>query len=609
MFFSYHPIKLNTMKKTSVYAKILVIIIPIVAVTLIAMMVVSYHINFISQKSFFEFCMQELSSKSAQEVTLKLHAMTDELKWIAEEDIFTSMDEKKFAKRLDAIAADKKEYFSMMFVAFPDGSYYINGKGWSKANIADRQYFKNIFNLGKDFSMTSPDISKSTGEKKYTLAVPIKRDGKVVGAFCANVSLNTLKQVVSECNFGKNGVTFMVDEKAVVIGSIYDELIMNFNLITDGKTAYPGLEEVGECVMRGEGCVKYCKDASTGENRYTMSRKIEGTPGWFVIGTLPDSELKSSATQNLKVMIVFLVVVIVVIVLVVMMCLKNMLSKPLSQLSTAIKEISNGRLHNNIDYSSNDEIGEMCNDIRDMSTQLANIVDTIKDGSERLATNSEELNATSQQVMQGSMSQSNNIEDLSATMEQMTSNIEQNTYNAKQTNIVSQDACNKFNEVVEKINSLLDNNKSIAEAISIINEIAFQTNILALNAAVEAARAGEYGKGFAVVAKEVRSLAEKSKTAADSIVEMSQRSLELSEEAGSVMQQTIPKIENTRTLVNEIANASMEQNAGAVQVNNIIQKLNSTVKINASSSEMLAASANDLANQAENLRSAIDYFK
>ena len=597
------------MKKKSLYLKILWIIVPIVIVTLIVMMVASYQISFKSQKDLFEYCMEELSAKSANEVTTKLSTMTEELKWIASEEIFTTMDDQRYGEHLEELAKSKKEYFSMLFVAYPDGSYYVAGKGFVKTNISDRSYFKEIFQNHKDFSMSSPDLSKSTGEKKYTLAVPIKRSGAVVGMFCANVSLNTLKQVVAECQFGRNGITYIVDEKSMIIGSTYDEVIMTFNLARDAKESWPGLEKVGELVTQGKGVSMYCKNAQTGENYFTMSHAIKGTPGWFVIGCLPDEELKTAANENLVLMLIFLVVVVAVIILAVVMTLRKQLSQPLGQLSTVINGIANGNLKTRIEYTSDDEIGGMCDNIRDMTVKLADIVGVIKDGADNLAISSEQVNQSSQQVMQGSMSQSDNIEDLSATMEQMTSNIEQNTYNAKQTNAVSQDACNKFNEVVEKINSLLDNNKSIAEAISIINEIAFQTNILALNAAVEAARAGEYGKGFAVVAKEVRSLAEKSKNAADGIVKMSQRSLQLSEEASSVMQQTIPKIENTRTLVNEISNASMEQSTGANQVNDIIQRLNFTVKGNASSSEQLAANAEELASQADSLRDAINFFK
>lgn len=597
------------MKKTSVQRKILKLIIPFVTITLIAMMFISYQTSFNTQKDFFEYCMQELSAKSAQEVTVKLNIMKDELKWVASEPAFRSMDINVYKERLDELAKDEADYFSLLFIVYPDGSYYVAGRGWSPSNISDRKYFKEIFSERKDFAMTSPDISKSTGEKKYTLGVPIVQNGNVVGAVCGNVSLTTLKKVVEDCKFGKNGLTYIVDEKAEIIGSMYDELLMNFNLISDGRTVYPGLEVVGEAVTRRENCTAYAKDAQTGQLQYVMSRYIEGSPGWFVIGTLPDEELRSSASQNLKVMLFFLIVVIAVIIFVIVTCLSRVLTKPLDELSDAIKNISDGKLGFKISYKSDDEIGVMCDNIRDMGEKLSGIVNIIKEGSENLATNSAQVNSTSQQVMQGSMSQANNIEDLSATMQEMTSNIEQNTYNAKQTNEVSQDACNKFNEVVTNINNLLDNNKSISNAISIINEIAFQTNILALNAAVEAARAGEYGKGFAVVAKEVRSLAEKSKAAADEIIEMSRTSLLLSENANSVMQQTIPKIENTRTLVSEIANASMEQSAGANQVNDIIQKLNGTVKGNASSSEMLAASADDLANQAVNLRNAINYFK
>lgn len=597
------------MKRTSVQNKILTLILPLVAVTLIIMMIVSYKTSFNTQKSFFEFCMEELASKSANEVTMRLKLQREELMWMSKDPAFQSMDEKEYANRLSFYAKEESELFAMIFVVYPDGSYYIADKGFSPNNVSDRRYFKEIINERKDYFMTSPDISKSSGIKKYTLAVPIKRDNNVVGVLCANVSLDNLKQVVADCKFGQNGITYIVDETSLVVGTTYDELAMNFNLLRDGASVYDGLDAVGEAVTKGQAFKGYATEHNSGTVFYTMSRKIDGTPGWFVIGCIPDNELKSSANSNLIVMIIFLVVIIVILIISIVGVLRKTLSSPLKMLSDAVKDISDGYLGRKITYVSNDEIGEMCDRMREMTVKLTNIVNIIKEGSEKLATNSEELSATSQQVMHGSVSQSDNIENLSSTMEEMTSNIEQNTYNAKETNNASQDACNQFNEVVKTINELLNNNKSISDAISIINEIAFQTNILALNAAVEAARAGEYGKGFAVVAKEVRSLAEKSKTAADGIIEMSEKGLRLSEEASSVMQRTIPKIDNTRILVSEITNASMEQNAGANQINNIIQQLNSTVKMNASSSEMLAASAVDLANQAENLRSALDYFK
>jgi methyl-accepting chemotaxis protein len=574
------------------------------------MMIVSYQTSFNSQKQFLESSMKELSAKSAQEVSVKLEMLREGLKRIAHEDIFESMDTAWFSQKLALLAEEEKNNYTMLFIAFPDGSYYIAGKGMASAKITDREYFKQIMQQNKDFAMTSPDISRATGVKKYTLAVPIKRSGHVVGAFCANVSLDNLKRIAAESKFGSDGVAYIVDEKATVIGCGYDEMILQYNLITNGKEDYPGVEKLGEAVLRGENTAVYAKEKATGTMMYAMSYKIPDTPGWFVVGNLPDSALRSTANRNLTIMIIFLVVIIAVILVSVNICMKRMLTEPLQKISGVIKKVANGQVANsNIDYKSNDEIGEMSDNIKEMCSHLSEIVETIKTGAQSLASSSMQVNTSSQQVMQGSVHQSSGIEDLSATMEEMTSNIEQNTYNAEQTSKASQEAYDKFSKVVKNTENLFKTNKAIAEKIDVINDIAFQTNILALNAAVEAARAGEFGNGFAVVANEVRKLAQKSKLAADEIIEMTQQGLHLSQETNDAMQEAIPKIQNSNSLVNEIATASREQSAGVRQVNDIIQRISGVVRMNSSSSEMLAASAEDLATQANNLQNAVNFFK
>jgi methyl-accepting chemotaxis protein len=288
------------------------------------------------------------------------------------------------------------------------------------------------------------------------------------------------------------------------------------------------------------------------------------------------------------------------------------IQKPLIGIKNNIDELVQGNLKTDVDKDTRerqDEIGAMAQSLEQLVLQFSQIASKIQESSNSLIILSERINQGANQLSQGASDQAASAEEVSSSMEEMVANIQQNTDNSKQTEKIAVESAAGIKKGNDSVVTAADSMKMIAEKISIIGDIAFQTNILALNAAVEAARAGEHGRGFAVVAAEVRKLAEHSKVAADQINELSAKGVDISETAANELAQIAPEIEKTAKLVQDITAASIEQNAGAEQINSALQRLNQVTQQNAVSSDSLAQSADELAKESENLKEITAYFR
>lgn len=289
----------------------------------------------------------------------------------------------------------------------------------------------------------------------------------------------------------------------------------------------------------------------------------------------------------------------------------KVIKRPLLQIISSIDKISKGNLEAEVDENfllRNDEIGVLAITTKNMIKKLNEVVSLISTSANQVASAGEQLNTSSQEISIGANQQASSVEEISSSMEQMTSNIEQNSDNAQQTNKISSKSFDNMSSVKDAAQKSVVAVRDIANKINVINDIAFQTNLLALNAAVEAARAGEHGRGFAVVASEVRRLAESSRKAANEIVELTQTSLQATEDSGRLLMEILPDIDKTAKLVEEIAAASLEQRHGATQINSAIQQLNNVTQQNASASEELSSSAEELTAQSQLLLETISFF-
>ncbi|MET3436294.1 methyl-accepting chemotaxis protein [Sphingomonas sp. 1185] len=282
---------------------------------------------------------------------------------------------------------------------------------------------------------------------------------------------------------------------------------------------------------------------------------------------------------------------------------------PIGEGNRVLNLVSTGSLLERVDIACEGDHRRMKDAINNLVDNLTSFAINVSGAADLVAAGSQQLSSSSEQVSGGATEQAAAAEEASASMEQMAANIKQNADNATQTEKIARQSSQDAEISGAAVQKAVVAMRTIAEKISIVQEIARQTDLLALNAAVEAARAGEHGRGFAVVAAEVRKLAERSQTAAAEISGMSSDTVAAATQAGDMLTRLVPDIRRTAELVAEISAACREQDIGAVQINEAIQQLDKVTQQNASASEQISGTSTELAGQAEDLQESIAFFQ
>ncbi|MBX9895835.1 MAG: MCP four helix bundle domain-containing protein [Nitrosomonas sp.] len=290
---------------------------------------------------------------------------------------------------------------------------------------------------------------------------------------------------------------------------------------------------------------------------------------------------------------------------------------PLDEAIEIAHKVAAGDLTSNIVVTSTkSSTGRLLQALKEMNDNLIDLVGKVRSGTDQIVTASGEIASGNSDLSQRTEEQASSLEETASSMEELTSTVRQNADNARQANQLAAGASEVavkggevVGQVVHTMKSINESSHKIVDIISVIDGIAFQTNILALNAAVEAARAGEQGRGFAVVATEVRTLAQRSAAAAKEIKELISDSVSKVDEAGTTMEEIVTAVKRVTDIMSEISAASQEQSSGIEQVNQAVTQMDEVTQQNAALVEEAAAAAESMQEQAQALTHAVSTFK
>lgn len=538
----------------------------------------------------------------------------------------------------------------------PGADYHLEEKAW---------YIDGL--KSENFTLGAAYVDADSEQYVVTASGVLKdKNGAVRGVVAADIYLNALSKIVEPVQLEQTGGAFLVDSSTALILGHKDPAMVGKPLVTQADAMYlyvSGLIEkntMGLQTYQGEG----------GNEIYLNLIQVPDSP-WIAVSYVPQAEVMAGLNALTRMIILLALAAIVILFVLIAMLVKATILKPIKEIDTVAQNIASGNLDESIRYRSNDEFGALAVNFNRTVTRLrdyvlyideiSRVLNEIASGNlnftllqsyegefakvkDSMNNISHSLNATMGQILQsssqlsggadqvassaqtlarGATQQASAVEELAATVNEISGHIKGSAQDARSARKKFSDASahitlssEKMGEMVAAIDQISTKSDEIGKIIKIIEDIAFQTNILALNAAVEAARAGTAGKGFAVVADEVRNLAAKSAQAAknttvligDTIAAVKSGN-SIADEAAKAMVEVVENSKQVVWLVEKIATVTDDELSAITQIMLGIDQISNVVQTNSATSQESAAASEELAGQAQSLRTLVDQFK
>ncbi|RQM59769.1 HAMP domain-containing protein [Burkholderia vietnamiensis] len=498
---------------------------------------------------------------------------------------------------------------------------YLDENGFSRTvqrSDATDNWFYDFLSKGKQLEIK---LGKDKASSVYNLFIDARFDvnGKI-GVAALGLSVNELADFIRKQKIGNSGFVYLVSPDGAFVIHRDAALADGQHFLRD--TSGFNQEMVTKLLM-GQRFSSVSYSATDGERIAAASYVPE--LNLYIVAEVPQAEILGKITQTSTISALLAALVGGGIGLLIIAFVSKSIAGPIKRAAEMLREIADGHgdLTRRMKVETSDEVGMLAQSFNRFIDSLNRLIGDVRVSTVTISSASREIAVGNLDLSVRTEAQASSLEETAAAMEELTSTVQQNANNAREANrlaFVAADRARQGGEVVSDVVSTMgtitESSQKIVNIISVIDSIAFQTNILALNAAVEAARAGDQGRGFAVVASEVRSLAQRSASAAKEIktlIDSSSKSVEAGRQqvanAQVSMSELVAAVEGVSEIITDIANASSEQSDGIGQINLAIMQIDSNTQQNAAQVEQAAAAAKSMEEQASSLSIIVEKFR